>query len=206
MRLGDSDGIEVLERIKHMNPWTEVVIATGAASVDNAVQAMRRGAFTYISKPLDLPELELLLQRAVVAARSAYERFILEDRIRRSEQQSRRVMVAESDIMGVLLEETADVAMIEKPVFIHGETGTGKDLLANIAMNVVREIVGFNVLNCGTLSEQLVDAELFGYEKGAFTGADKARPGIIASSDGGTLFLDEIGDIPQAAQVRLLRF
>jgi len=106
-----------------------------------------------------------------------------------------------------LLAEARDIAELDKPVFVHGETGSGKELMAHfVHRSSPRRDGPFNVLNCGTLTENLVDAELFGYERGAFTGADRARPGIIAASHEGTLFLDEIGDIALAAQVRLLRF
>lgn len=208
MMLGKDSGLEVMAMVKKISPLTEVVIATGYATVETAVQAMSRGAFQYLSKPVNMPELLLLMERATRKARDAFDKEVLVERLRRQNQQvSEDGMVVASPIMQDLLEEISDMAYLDKPMFISGETGSGKEVIAHfIHEHSQRKDGPFNTINCATLTESLVDAELFGYEKGAFTGAEKARPGIIAASHEGTLFLDEIGDISLAAQARLLRF
>ncbi len=208
MMLGKDSGLEVMAQVKQISPMTEIIIATGYATVETAVQAMSRGAFQYLSKPVNMPELLLLVERATRKARDAYDKEMLAERLRRKDdRQIQAGMVVASPLMRAALEEVGDMAELDKPIMIFGETGTGKEVVANfIHQNSNRKDGPFNIINCATLTESLVDAELFGYEKGAFTGADKARPGIIAASHEGTLFLDEIGDISAAAQVRLLRF
>ena len=208
MMLGKDSGLEVMAMVKKISPLTEIIIATGYATVETAVQAMSRGAFQYLSKPVNMPELLLLMERATRKARDAFDKEMLVERLRRQNQQvSDDGMVVASPIMQDLLEEISDMAFLDKPMFISGETGSGKEVIAHfIHEHSQRKDGPFNTINCATLTESLVDAELFGYEKGAFTGAEKARPGIIAASHDGTLFLDEIGDISLAAQARLLRF
>jgi DNA-binding NtrC family response regulator len=208
LMLGAESGLDVMARIKSVDPHVEVIITTGHASVETAVLAMSRGAFHYLSKPINMPELLLLVERATRASRDAHDKELLLESLRH--QQSLRAadgMIAEAPAMRAVIAEAADIAELDKPVFIHGESGSGKELVAHyIHRSSPRRDHPLNAINCGSLSDSLVDAELFGYEKGAFTGADKARPGIIAASEGGTLFLDEVGDLPEAAQVRLLRF
>lgn len=208
MRLGEDDGLELMDRIKAVSPLSEVVISTGHASVETAVSAMNRGAFQYLAKPVDSRELILVMERAARQAHGAFEMELMAERLRRREQaHGVEGLIAVSPLMLEVIADAQDIAGLEKPVCIHGETGTGKEIFAHLVHRCSGRAEGpFNVLNCGSLTENLVDAELFGYEKGAFTGADKARPGIIAASHDGTLFLDEIGDIPMVAQVRLLRF
>ncbi len=208
LRLGRETGLDVMERLKTLDSHVEVIITTGFATIETAVMAMTRGAFHYLSKPIKMPELLLLAERAARKARDAREKELLLERLRR--EQGRWAMdgfVAESPALRTVIDEARDVAELEKPVYIYGETGTGKELLARYIHRASDRRDGpFNAINCGTLTENLVDSELFGYEKGAFTGADRARPGIVAASEKGTLFLDEIGDIPAGAQLRLLRF
>ena len=148
------------------------------------------------------------MERATRKARDAFDKEMLVERLRRQNEQVNDFgMVVASPVMRDLLEEIGDMAYLDKPMFISGETGSGKEVIAHfIHEHSQRKDGPFNTINCATLTESLVDAELFGYEKGAFTGAEKARPGIIAASHDGTLFLDEIGDISLAAQARLLRF
>jgi two-component system, NtrC family, response regulator AtoC len=208
LMLGDESGLDVMARIKTIDPHAEAIITTGHASVETAVLAMSRGAFSYLAKPINMPELLLLVERAAKKARDAHEKELLLESLRHQQgARSADGMVAESAGMRAAIAEAADVAELDKPVFIHGESGAGKELIAYfIHRSSPRRERPINAVNCGSLTENLVDAELFGHEKGAFTGADRARPGIIAASEGGTLFLDEIGDLPEAAQVRLLRF
>ncbi|MDA3961515.1 MAG: sigma-54 dependent transcriptional regulator [Planctomycetota bacterium] len=208
MMLGESNGLDVMEAIKGIQSQAEVIIATGYASVETAVSAMRRGAFQYLAKPVNTQELLLLMERATRKSRDAFDKDLMAERLRRRDaEHGIRGLVAADDAMIEAIAEARDIAVIDKPVFIHGETGTGKEVIAQLVHRASARCDGpFNVLNCGTLTENLVDAELFGYVKGAFTGADQSRPGIIAASHEGTLFLDEIGDINPAAQVRLLRF
>jgi two-component system response regulator HydG len=208
LMLGDQSGLDVMARIKALDPQAEVIITTGHASVETAVLAMSRGAFHYLAKPISMPELLLLVERATQKSRDAHEKELLLESLRHQQgARSADGMIAESPSMRAVLAEAGDIAELDKPVFIHGESGTGKELVAHhIHRASPRRERPLNAINCGSLTDSLVDAELFGYEKGAFTGADKARVGIIAASDGGSLFLDEIGDLPEAAQVRLLRF
>jgi DNA-binding NtrC family response regulator len=208
LMLGDESGLDVMARIKAIDPHAEIIITTGHASVETAVLAMSRGAFHYLSKPISMPELLLLVERAAHKSRDANDKELLLESLRHQDSvRSANGMIAESQMMRLVIAEAEDIAELEKPVFIHGESGTGKELIAHFIHRASpRSERPLNAINCGSLTDNLVDAELFGYEKGAFTGADRARPGIIAASDGGTLFLDEIGDLPEAAQVRLLRF
>jgi DNA-binding NtrC family response regulator len=208
LMLGAESGLDVMARIKAIDPHAEVIITTGHASVETAVLAMSRGAFHYLAKPINMPELLLLVERAARSSRDAHDKELLLESLRHQQAaKSAEGMIAEAPAMKAVIAEAADIAELDKPVFIHGESGSGKELVAHfIHRSSPRRDGPLNAINCGSLSDSLVDAELFGYEKGAFTGADKARPGIIAASEGGTLFLDEIGDLPEAAQVRLLRF
>ena len=207
MCLGTECGLALMERLRELDPQSETIIVTGFASVETAVDAMQRGAFAYLAKPFDSRELRLLVERAVRQAQSSQQQLVLEERLRYSAQADDAGMVVRSASMQAVLDEARDLASLPQPVVIHGETGTGKDLIAHYIHRASPRADGpWNVLNCASLTEGLVDAELFGHERGAFTGADQARPGIIAASDGGTLFLDEIGDLPEIAQARLLRF
>jgi len=207
LQLGTESGLDVMARIKASDRFAEVIITTGHASIETAVLAMSRGAFHYLAKPVHPPELLLLIERATRQSRDAREKEQLIESLRHQQRQHGAGIIAVSPVMKAVLAEATDIAEIEKPVFIHGESGTGKELLAHLIHRASpRRERPFNAVNCGSLSDNLVDAELFGHEKGAFTGAERARVGLIAASDQGTLFLDEVGDLPEPAQVRLLRF
>ena len=200
------DGITLLSRLKEVDPLMEVVVVTGQGSIESAVEAMRRGAYHYVTKPARLKELEIVVRRAVEKTGLARQNQAYREHQRRKRAQSVGEIVVASAAMKNLLEAARGIAQTDSTVLIEGETGTGKEVLAEfIHRNSQREDQTLSVLNCGALSDSLLDAELFGYEKGAFTGATESRPGIFEVSDGGTLFLDEIGDIPPDAQVRLLR-
>lgn len=202
-------GLEVLEGIRALDPHCEVVMITGYPTIEAAVEAMRRGAFQFLQKPVHHEHLILTVERAARKGRDGRDKEMLAERLRRREgaEDLPPGLVAESAAVRAVFAEAHDLAAVTSPVFIHGETGTGKELVARyLHAQGPRRSGPWNALNCGALSESLVDAELFGHERGSFTGADRRRPGVIAASEGGTLFLDEVGDLPLAAQVRLLRF
>ena len=200
------DGLTLLVKLKEIDPLMEVVMVTGQGSIESAVEAMHRGAFHYVTKPVRLNEVEMVLRRAIEKTNLARQNQNYREDIRRRQAQSASQIIASSSAMRRIIEETERLAQIDATVLIEGETGTGKEVVAEwIHHNSPRKDLVFSTLNCGALAENLVDAELFGYEKGSFTGAGETRPGIFEVTDGGTLLLDEIGDIALNAQVRLLR-
>ncbi len=207
LRMPGMDGIEVLRRITAMDETIEVVVITGQGSIDSAVSAMRHGAFHYLTKPVDLEDLLVVVDKALEKQHASYENRLLKEAIRRGGMpEIDRPVVAVSQAMRDLFKEARAVAAMESPVLIHGETGVGKEVIAGYIHRLSGRTRGpFNVLNCAALPESLVDSEFFGHAKGAFTGAVEPRAGIIEVSHQGTLLLDEIGDIDEAAQVRLLR-
>ena len=201
------DGISLLGRLKEVDPLMEVVMVTGQGSIETAVEAMRLGAYHYITKPVRLKELEMMVCRALEKGQLARQNSLYREELRRRRGAPAGEAVAASSSMRDLLWQAERIAQTDSTVLIEGETGCGKEVLAElIHRKSGRADKPLMVLNCGALSENLVDAELFGHEKGAFTGAMETRTGLIEVADGGTLLLDEIGDIPEAAQIRLLRF
>lgn len=200
------DGITLLKRLKEVDPLTEVVVVSGQGSIERAVEAMRLGAYTFVTKPTKLRELELTMRRAIEKTLLAKQNRLFREVLRRGRGPSTPI-VAHAPAMKALLERAEMIAQTDASVLISGETGTGKGLLAEfIHRRSPRSAAPFTVVNCGALLDTLLDAELFGSEKGAFTGASESRPGMIEAADSGSLFLDEIGDIAPPAQVRLLRF
>jgi DNA-binding NtrC family response regulator len=200
------DGITLLGRLKEIDPRLEVIVATGQGSIESAVEAMRRGAYHYVTKPVRLRELGLVVRRASEKAALARQNDLFREDRRRAGGRREAGLVAASAALRRVIGEAERVAPTEGHVLIEGETGAGKELVAElIHRRSPRHGQPFVVLNCGALAENLLDAELFGHEKGAFTGAAEARPGLFEVADGGTLLLDEIGDVPPAVQVRLLR-
>jgi len=207
MVMPEVGGLELLGRLKEENPLMEAIIVTGRGSIESAVEAMRRGAFSYITKPFKLCELQVVAERALEKAQLARRNEILQEELRRRQAKTLAAPIFKSAAMQKLYAEAAQVARNDLSVLIEGETGVGKEVLAEyIHQQSTRREGPFSVLNTGALSENLLDSELFGFEKGAFTGAAAAHAGMIEITDGGTLLLDEIGDIPEAAQIRLLRF
>ncbi len=203
----DIDGITLLPRLKDLDPLMEVVVIASQTSVKSAVQAMRRGAYHYVTKPVKLKELESVLLQAVEKTRLARQNRLYREDKRHRRMQAATEIVAHSPAMKRIVEIAERVAQTDSTVLIEGETGTGKEVIAEfIHRKSYRKDETLSVLTCGSLSETLLDDELFGHEKGAYTGAATSRPGIIEVADGGTLLLDEIGDIPPSAQMRLLRF
>jgi len=204
LKLPDSDGIALLKEIKEANPDCEVVIITGYSTIKSAVEAIKMGAFDYLEKPFDeLNELDCLMDR-VVKAKTNRSLFI-SSQLERFADEFGIILSENSPLKDVLLlaQKVADKRI---SVLVEGETGTGKELVARfIHANSLRAKRPFLGINCGALTETLLESELFGHEKGAFTGAQGIRHGIFELADGGTLFLDEIGEATLGIQVKLLR-
>jgi len=204
LRMPDLDGIELLRQITEAETQTTVIVITAFGSIETAVQAMRLGAYDYITKPIDYEALLLAVQRAM-------ERQELIDEVRnlRSALDRRygfENIIGHSESLLRVLEMASRVAQHDSTVLIQGETGTGKELLARaIHHNSRRRNQPFVTINCGAIPRDLIESELFGFSRGAFTGAYTSKPGRVEMADGGTLFLDEIGELPLDAQVKLLR-
>ena len=204
IRMVRVSGIEALERIKTINPEIPIVLMTAYASVEMAVDALKKGAYDYLIKPLDFDKLRLTLERAL-----EHIRLMEENRRLRQELASGAggpEIIGNSAAMTRLMETVAQVAVSEATVMITGESGTGKELVAAaVHHNSPRKGGPFIKVNCAAITETLLESELFGHEKGAFTGADRQREGRFVQADGGSLFLDEIGEMPVSMQVKLLR-
>ncbi len=202
LRMPGKDGVEVLSGVKRISPETEVIVMTAFGTVENAVEAMRLGAFDYILKPFSIDELELKVDRALDRGRLASEvQYLKEEDARRAGP-----MIGEGEVMRAVQKLIDKVAASASPVLVLGESGTGKELVAReIHRRSARSGGPFVAVNCAALSEGVLESELFGHEKGAFTGAMTGRKGRFELADGGTLVLDEIGELPAAVQVKLLR-
>ncbi|TLD40803.1 MAG: Response regulator of zinc sigma-54-dependent two-component system [Candidatus Jettenia ecosi] len=200
---GGIDGLELLQRVKGMYN-SSVLIMTAYGGIETAVEAMRRGAFNYITKPFNLDEIILNIDRLV-----AQQKIIEENKYLHSELEKvygLKKIVGSSREIHKVLDMISRVAFSTATVLITGESGTGKELVARaIHFTGNRKDEKFVVINCATLSENLLESELFGHMKGAFTGAIKDKKGLFEEADGGTLFMDEIGDIPKSVQAKILR-
>ena len=204
LKMPGMDGIQTLDALREVAPNTEVVMMTAYATVDTAVQAMKKGAFDYLVKPFDPDEVELQIEKIASHQELVLENILLRRRL--EEQEEFDEIVGQSEPMLELFDILSRVVPTDSTVLITGESGTGKELVARaIHGNSPRCYFPFIAVSCGALPETLLESELFGYEKGAFTGADQTRKGRIEMAEGGTLFLDEIGEISPKTQVDLLR-
>jgi len=204
LRLDEVDGLEVLAAVKEKSPETEVILLTGFGSVDTAVEAMKAGAYDYLTKPVDPDDLVITLKKAVERLQLRRQVAYLQKEV--AQQAGIGEIVAVSPEMQRIMRLIQQVAQNEATVLIEGESGTGKELMARyIHHSGIRASGPFVAINCGALPENLLESELFGHVKGAFTGAIKDKKGLFEVADGGTLFLDEIGETSPSFQVKLLR-
>ncbi len=205
MRMPDMDGMTALSTIKAYNPAIPVIIMTAYSAVENAIDAMKAGAYDYLTKPLDFDKLKITLNRAIEHSALIEENTRLKAQIGELPGIRPRIL-GSSPKMQRLLELIRTVAPSDTTVLIYGKSGTGKELVARALHEASPRSSGpWIAVNCAALSENLLESELFGHEKGAFTGAEKRREGRFMQANGGTLFLDEIGEISQLMQVKLLR-
>jgi len=204
VRMVKISGLEALAEIKAFNPAIPVVIMTAYASVETAVEALKKGAYDYLTKPLDFDELRLILERAMDHSRLKEENRQLRERL--GSRFDRRNLIGRSETMINLLETVAQVAPSEATILITGESGTGKEMIAGaIHFNSLRKDGPFIRINCAAIPETLLESELFGHERGAFTGADRRKEGKFRQADGGSIFLDEVSEMSLSMQVKLLR-
>jgi len=203
-RMPDWNGLVVLRKIKEFNPEIDVVVITAFGNIEDAVEIMKAGAYDYLSKPIDLDELENLIKRVKEKRQLIVENQLLKEQLR--EKFKFDAIVSQSGQMETVLNDAARVASSKASVLIRGESGTGKELIARaIHFTSPRKDQPFVVVNVAALSENLIESELFGHEKGSFTGANQQRIGRFEQANNGTLFIDEVGEIPPQAQVKLLR-
>jgi two-component system response regulator AtoC len=204
IRMGSVDGLAVLKEFKQASPETSIVLLTAFGSMEGAIAAIRQGAYDYLAKPFKKEEIKLVVRRGLDHSRLVRENARFREELR--ERDERTQLVGSSPPMLEVYKLIARVAAGKSTVLLEGESGTGKELVARaIHANGLRQNGPFVPVNCAALPETLLETELFGHEKGAYTGAVGARPGLFETADGGTLFLDEIGDIGPALQVKLLR-
>jgi len=205
LQLNHTDGISLMEEFHKINPDIPVIILTAFGSIDSAVEAIKRGAYNYLTKPFDPRELLLQVENALGTKMLTTEVKRLKGLL--AERYDFKNIVGKSEKMQRVLEQVSLVAQTDSTVFILGESGTGKEIIAKtIHLASYRKDQSFVAINCAAIPETLLESELFGYEKGAFTGAFKGSKGLLIQADRGTIFLDEIGDMPLSMQVKLLRF
>jgi two-component system response regulator HydG len=204
IRMFRVSGLEALTQIKAFNPAIPVIIMTAWASVETAVEALKKGAYDYLTKPLDFDELRLAMDRAMDHRRLREENLLLRESL--NSRFNRRNLIGRSQAMTTLLETVAQAAPSEATVLITGESGTGKEMIAGaIHYNSFRKDGPFVKINCAAITETLLESELFGHEKGSFTGADRRKEGKFRQAEGGSIFLDEVSEMSLAMQVKLLR-
>jgi two-component system response regulator AtoC len=205
MRMGDKDGMEVLRSFKKFAPETTVIMITAFGSIETAIEAIREGAFDYISKPFKLDEIKFTIRRAF-----EQRRLLQENRFYRQELLNKyqfKNVIGRTPQMFQVYKTIAKIADTKSTVLIYGERGTGKELIArSVHYNSSRNDRPFIPVDCASLVESLMESELFGHVRGAFTGAHTARKGLFEEADGGTIFLDEVSNLSLSMQVKLLRF
>jgi DNA-binding NtrC family response regulator len=199
-------GLAVLEKLRASNPECEIIMLTGQATVETAVEAMKKGAYDYLTKPFPLAELEVLIEKAYERRKLSKENMQLKAVLGRSEAAASGEIIGRSPAMREVFRLIERAGPTDKGILIQGESGTGKELVARaLQRHSLRADKPLVVINCAALSETLLESELFGHEKGAFTGAVAAKPGLFEIADGGTLFIDEIGELAGNLQAKLLR-
>jgi DNA-binding NtrC family response regulator len=204
LHLPDMDGMVLLKEIKKISPESLVIMITGFATVDSSVEAIRAGAYDYIPKPFTATQLRILIGRAAQQVQLVRDNAVLRDQLKK--QYSFENIVGTSESIQKVFSVVSRVAPTDASVFISGESGTGKELIARaIHMNSRRSDRPFMAINCAALPDHLLESELFGHEKGAFTGADVARRGLLEAASGGTFFLDEVTEMSMDLQAKLLR-
>ena len=204
LKMPGMDGLETMKKLMEIIPETEILMMTAYATVDTAVQAMKEGAFDYFAKPFDPDEIEMQIKRIVKHKELVLENILLRKKLEEKYQYDE--IIGKSDAMQEIFDMISRVAQTDSTVLITGESGTGKELIAQaIHGNSPRCFMPFIAVSCGALPDTLLESELFGYEKGSFTGAEHTKKGRFEMADRGTLFLDEIGDISRKTQVDLLR-
>lgn len=204
LRMPGMTGFELLTQLRDIDEDVPILVMTGYSSVENAVEAMKRGASDFIKKPFDFSELRLLMERALKNARLRNENKLLKRQL--GQNRNRFGMIGDTAVMKSLFNTIEKVAEVSCSAVISGESGTGKELVARALHDYSpRKEAPFVAVDCGALSETLLESELFGHEKGAFTGATQRKYGLMEQADGGTLFLDEICNISDAMQVKLMR-
>jgi DNA-binding NtrC family response regulator len=204
LRMPNGTGLDVLRAARTADPEAPVVVMTAYGSIDEAVQAMKDGAHDFLQKPVDSNHLLLIIQRALEQARLRTENVLLREEFARRYGFPR--IIGESDAIKRAVSETQRVATTEATVLLLGESGTGKELFARAVHHLSpRRDEPFVAINCAAIPETLIESELFGHERGSFTGATERRPGKFELASGGTVFLDEIGELPLAVQGKLLR-
>ena len=204
LKMEKVDGMQVLNKAKDLQPFTEVIMITGYATIETSVQAMHEGAYYYIAKPYKIDEVRQITKQALLKRQLRLENIELKEILKK--QRKITNIVGQSAVMMDIQKTIHQIAPSDINVLILGESGTGKELVARsihqLSSRSEKEFIAFN---CGSFTEELMANELFGHEKDAFTGATKAKAGLIKVANGGTVFLDEIGDMPLSMQVKLLR-
>mgnify|MGYP005846582097 CR=1 FL=1 len=204
LKMQGIDGMEVLKAVKGIRPDTQVILITAFGSIESAIEAMKEGAFHYITKPFKLDELCVVIEKAVEDRRLRLENLWLKREVERRYRFDN--IVGKSKRMQEVFDLIPKVAQSSSNILIYGESGTGKELLAKaIHYNSPRKESLFLPINCAAIPETLLESELFGHMKGAFTGAHISRKGLILDADGGTIFLDEVSDLTPPLQAKLLR-
>jgi two-component system response regulator HydG len=204
LRMADADGLEVLDAVKKADPEVPVIIMTAFGAIESAVEAIQRGAYHYVAKPFKMEVVRLLLDRACAERALLGENRHLREAV--SQRFSFEKIIGQSDGMRQMFGLVERFAQAPSPVLILGETGTGKELVARAIHQTGSRSKGpFLAVNCAAVPESLLESELFGHTRGAFTGAVQVRRGLLVEADGGTLLLDEIGDMPLSLQAKLLR-